>query len=299
MKNNYKRKIVMIMMCLVVLAVMAGCQSNVDSSGQTIAERIIHLDTPWNDMFDESIFSVILVYPLAQCINYIGTWTNSAVLGVVITTLLYNVITLGLSIKSTVNTQKIQMMQPELNRIQEKYQGRDDDGARMQMAQEMQTLYNKHGVNPMGSLITPFLTLPIMISMYYAAQRAEVVVNGTFLGVSLQKTPWDAIKDIKVLWPLVIIYVIMLVLQAVSVFLPQKLAESKRKSQHNYKAYADKGTNNSQNNTMMISMIALIGFLGVRWPTAMSVYWAISSLANILKTLFIQRRFIDNDKSGR
>ncbi|MBR0385823.1 MAG: YidC/Oxa1 family membrane protein insertase [Erysipelotrichaceae bacterium] len=299
MKNNTRNRRFLIVACLFAVVFLAGCQSNVDSSGKTIAERIIYLTTPWSDMFDESIFSAILVYPLAQCINYIGTWTNSAVLGVVITTLVYNVITMGLSIKSTVNTQKIQMLQPELNKLQEKYQGRNDDNARMQMAQEMQALYNKYNVNPMSSLVTPFLTLPIMISMFYAAQRAEVVVNGSFMGVSLQSTPLDAFKNIKVMWPLTVIYIIMLIMQAISALLPQKLAEIKRKSQPGYKAYADNGSTNNQANTMMLSMIVLIGFLGIRWPTAMSVYWAISSLANILKTLFIQRRFIDNAKGRR
>lgn len=298
MKKISKNRKFLVLACLVLLAILAGCQSNVDSSGKTIAERIIHLTTPWSDMFDESIFSAILVYPLAQCINYIGTWTNSAILGVVITTLAYNVITIGLSIKSTVNTQKIQMLQPEMNKLQAKYAGRDDENARMQMAQEMQSLYNKHGVNPMGSLITPFLTIPIMISMYYAAQRAEVVVNGSIMGVSLQTTPLEGIKNLKTMWPLAVIYVVMLIMQTISVMLPQKLAEYKRKSQKGYKAYAEDGSStNNQANTMMLSMIFLIGFLGIRWPTAMSVYWAVSSLANILKTLFIQRRFIDNDKS--
>lgn len=288
-----KNKKIILLACLLGLLILAGCQTNVDSTGKTIAERIIHLDTPWSAMFDESIFSAILVYPLAQCINFIGSKTNSAVLGVVITTLLYNAITLVFSVKQSINSQKIQMIQPELNKIQNKYAGRDDENARMQMAQEMQALYNKHQINPMSSIVGPFLTLPIMICMYYAAQRAEVVVNGSFLGLSLQETPLNAIKNISTMWPLVLIYVAMLIAQTLSILLPQKMADARRKKQKGYKSYADNNTTNPQANTMLYGMIVFIAFLGIRWPTAMSVYWAVSSLASVLKTTYIQRRYID------
>lgn len=294
-----KNKKLLLLACLLGLFLLAGCQSNLDQTGKILAERIIYLDTPWSKMFDESIFSALLVYPLAQCINYIGTQTNSAVLGVVLTTLAYNVLTLVFSINQTINSQKIQILQPELNRIQAKYAGRNDENARMQMGQEMQALYNKHKVNPLGSLITPFLTLPIMICMLYAAQRAEVLVHGSFLGASLQITPLDALKDMTKLWPLVVIYVIMLVLQVASLMLPQHLAKLKRKQQKGYKSYDDNNSGSNQMNTMLYSSVALIGFLGIRWPSAMSVYWAVSSLASVLKTIYIQRRYIDNEPSGR
>ena len=38
-------------------------------------------------------------------------------------------------------------------------------------------------------------------------------------------------------------------------------------------------------------MIALMGF---RWPMALSLYWLISSLINVLKTIYIQKRYVEN-----
>jgi YidC/Oxa1 family membrane protein insertase len=87
----------------------------------------------------------------------------------------------------------------------------------------------------------------------------------------------------------------MVITQFASSMLPKYLADKKRKSQKGYKAYADDGSaNNAQMNTMMYTMIIMVVLLGIRWPSAMSVYWGVSSFANILKTLFIQRRYIDN-----
>ena len=295
MKKILSNRKMLVILCMFALLLLAGCQRNVDGQGNVLPERIIYLDTPWSAMLNESILTAVLVYPLAQLINFIGGLTGSGVLGVVITTLLYNVLTIALSIKSTVSSQKMQMIQPELNKIQAKYEGRDDDNSKMQMYQEQQALMQKYGVNPMASLGTAFLQFPIMIAMFYAAQRADVVVNGTFLGVPLQKTPWDGFTNIKEYWPLVLIFVIMVIMQFASSMLPKYLADKKRKSQKGYKAYADDGSaNNNQMNTMMYTMIIMVVLLGIRWPSAMSVYWGVSSFANILKTLFIQRRYIDN-----
>lgn len=295
MKKILSNRKMLVILCMFALLLLAGCQRNVDGQGNVLPERIIYLDTPWSAMLNESILTAVLVYPLAQLINFIGGLTGSGVLGVVITTLLYNALTIALSIKSTVSSQKMQMIQPELNKIQAKYEGRNDDNSRMQMYQEQQALMQKYGVNPMASLGTAFLQFPIMIAMFYAAQRADVVVNGTFLGVPLQKTPWDGFINIKEYWPLVLIFVIMVIMQFASSMLPKYLADKKRKSQKGYKAYADDGSaQNNQMNTMMYTMIIMVVLLGIRWPSAMSVYWGVSSFANILKTLFIQRRYIDN-----
>ena len=295
MKKLLSNKKMLVLICVFGLLLLAGCQRNVDGQGNVLPERIIYLDTPWSAMLNESILTAILVYPLAQIINFIGNLTGSGVLGVVLTTLLYNALTIVLSIKSTVNSQKMQMIQPELNKIQAKYEGRTDDNSKMQMYQEQQALMQKYDVNPMASLGTAFLQFPIMIAMFYAAQRADVVVNGKFLGVPLQKTPWDGFTNIKEYWPLVLIFAFMVVMQFASSLLPKYLAEKKRKSKKGYKAYADNGsTSNAQTDSMIYMMVLLVVVLGIRWPSAMSVYWGVSSLANILKTLFIQRRYIDN-----
>lgn len=295
MKKDKMKRRIMLVMLIVLLALLTGCQRNTDASGNTLPEKIIYLTTPWKDMLNESFFTAIFVYPLSQCVNWIGTNLNSAVLGVVITTVIYNILTLGLSVKSTVSTQKIQMLQPELAAIQAKYAGRDDDNAKMQSAQEAQALYTKHGINPLGSLLTPFLTFPILIAMYYAVQRADVVCNGTFAGIPLTTTPLNAFKNLSTGWPIAVVFVLMAVTQLLSSKLPSWLAERKKKKSSSYRAYKDVNTTNAQTNMMMFSMVAIVIIIGIKWPAAMTVYWLVSSVVNILKTIYIQWRYIDNE----
>ncbi|MGI6607707.1 MAG: YidC/Oxa1 family membrane protein insertase [Erysipelotrichaceae bacterium] len=296
MKKIFSNKKTIIIMILVMMAILAGCQRNVDQSGVTLPEKIIYLSTPWKDMLNESFFTAIFVYPLAQCINFIGTKLNSTFLAIVITTILFNVLTLSFTVKSTVSTQKIQMLQPEMAKIQAKYEGRDDENARLMQAQEMQAIYSRHGINPLGSLITPFLQIPIMISMFYAVQRADVVCNGSFLGIPLSIKPSETFKDLSTGWPIAVLFVLMVISQLLSTKLPQILAEKKRKEAKNYRAYKDESQKAPNNNMMMYSMVAMVALLGLNWPAAMTVYWLVNALANVVKTLYIQKRYINNEQ---
>jgi YidC/Oxa1 family membrane protein insertase len=291
------KKVRLVVVLLLMLAFLTACQNNVDSSGNTLPERIIYLTTTWSEIRNESIFSAIFVWPLALSINWLTLKLGSVTVAVILTALALNLLTFGLSVKSTVSSQRLQMLQPEMTKIQAKYEGRTDENAKLMMAQEMQGLYSKYKINPLSSMIVPFLSLPIMIAMYYAVQRAEAVVNGTILGVRLAETPWHGFSHLSGEWILVLIWVLMVVFQFLSTQLPQYLAKKKKKQKKNYKAYVDepKSGQQMQTNIMMYGMVVLIGYLGIRFPTAMSLYWLTSSIITVIKTLFIQWRYIDRE----
>ena len=118
------KKVLLVLLAVAAMFLLAGCQRNVDGNGNTLPERIISLDTPWKNVLNESFFSAIFVWPLAQCINWLGTKLNSAVLGVLVTTVAFNLLTLGLSKKSTISQQKMQMMQPELQKTKTQRENR-------------------------------------------------------------------------------------------------------------------------------------------------------------------------------
>ncbi len=168
----------------------------------------------------------------------------------------------------------MQMVQPELNRIQKKYEGRDDERSRMMQAQEMQALYNKYDINPLGTLGGTFITLPIILAMYQAVMRADAVVNGGFMGVDLQLSPMKTVTT-----------------QFVTMNINKWLAEaSSKKKSHGEKNPFD------QQNIMTYSFLIMIVFMGATLPTAMSVYWSVNSVVTILKTIFIQKTVVEKGK---
>ena len=291
MKKSTKKKLLILSIVVLALFALAGCQKNVDANGQVLTEKIIYLTTSWGQIFEnDGLFTTIFVYPLAQCINFLSQYTG-VTLAIILTTLIVNGLTLAFSVKSTVDMQKIQNLQPELNKIQKKYEGRNDDNSRLQQAQEMQKLYDKHNVNPFGSMITPFIQLPIMLAMYYAVQRANAVVTGTILGASLSTTPMDGLKSGQFI--LFIIFILMGITQFASSKLPTYLAEKRSKESRKKKSYV-KEEKNPNTNTMVYAMLVMILVLAINWPTAMSLYWCCSSTINCIKTLYVQKRYIDH-----
>ena len=296
-KRRINKKLVLIIVVLVLLT-LAGCQSNTNSDGTIKAEKIIYLTTSWGSIWEsDGLFTFIFVYPLAQCINFLAQYVD-IILAITFTTIILNVLLLSASIKSTIASQKMQMMQPELAKIQEKYKDRSDETAKMAQATEMQNLYKKNNINPFSSMLVPFLQLPILISMYYAVQRANAVVTGSVFGMELTTTPWAAFKLGGSGYILFAIYILMGVAQFGSSKITQWLSKKKEKENHSIKQY-DKPANSTQGsmNMMMYGMLVLIMVMAINWPTAMSLYWLISSVVNILKTIFIQKRYIDNAKA--
>ena len=59
------------------------------------------------------------------------------------------------------------VMQPELQKIQKKYKGKNSDQAAMQkMQEETQAVYQKYGVSPTGSCVQLAIQMPILFALY-------------------------------------------------------------------------------------------------------------------------------------
>lgn len=59
-----------------------------------------------------------------------------------------------------------QKMQPELQAVQKKYQGKKDQVSMQKMQDETQVIYEKYGVSPAGSCLYMFITFPILLALY-------------------------------------------------------------------------------------------------------------------------------------
>jgi YidC/Oxa1 family membrane protein insertase len=68
-----------------------------------------------------------------------------------------------LSKKQALNAQKMQELQPEIKKIQEKYKNNLEARGKAQ-----QELFRKHNYNPMGGCLILFLQLPIFVGLYRA-----------------------------------------------------------------------------------------------------------------------------------
>jgi YidC/Oxa1 family membrane protein insertase len=275
---------------LTLLFALTACTRVVDSEGIIIPEKIITLSTQIGDILaDESWFSAFFVFPISQAINFIAKYTG-VILSIIIVTILIKLLTLSFTIKSTVASQKMQMINPELKKVQDKYAGKTDNESKMRMGQEMNAIYAKHQINPFGAILVMFIQFPVIIAMYQAVQRADAVVNGSVMGNSLQISPMASIT--QGVWIFMAIYILMGVFQFISMKLPQYL--QKKTAPVKEKAYANKETKKSGPNmeVMMYTSIGMIMVLAINWPTAMSLYWLVTAIAQVAQTVFIQYKYI-------
>ena len=277
------KKMLVLVLLIGVIVITSGCAIPRDEAGNIVE---ITSSTTFADMFkNENWFSAIFVWPLSKLINLIAP-TVGVGGAIALVTILVNGVLAVATFKSTVAQQKMQLIQPELERIQRKYEGRNDQNAKARQAQEMQMLYAKHNVNPGSMILVMFLQFPVIIAMYMSVQRSEAVQHGTFLGMNLQTTPLAGMKAGQIAY--IVLFVVMVACQFLSSKIPTWLAEKKAKESAAKHHRKPQETSTSQK-MMQYYMIGMIAVFGLMWPSAMSLYWAINSVVNIVKTLLVQK----------
>lgn len=261
--------------------VLAGCTANIDpETGKLLADRAINEATQWS--LSAGIFDFLLTIPLAKGILFISKYLGGIVGGVIGVTVLVNLITLPIMVKSTVSTQKMQMIQPEIEKIQLKYRGRNDQASQMRMNVEMQNLYKKHDISILSSFTT-FLTLPIMIAMWQAVQRLEVIYTTTVLGLNLGAQPMEMILDGKLQ------YLLIVLLVGFTQFFAVQINQILLKRRKNYRQSQQQKSMNTMNYVMTIMIV----WFSLSMPTAMSLYWITTNIITVIRTVYIQFAHIE------
>jgi len=102
-----------------------------------------------------------LLYGLGWLLARIFDLVPSYALAIIILTVLIRLILLPLGIKQIRSMQAMGALQPKMKQIQQKYKGN-----RAKQQEEIQKLYQEHGVNPFGSCLPMLLQLPVLIALY-------------------------------------------------------------------------------------------------------------------------------------
>ena len=297
MKFTPRTKKLLALMAIVTIVVTAtGCTAPKDANGHII---LISESTTFGEIFQtENWFNALFVWPLSWVLNKLApVITVGGAIAVV--TAVVNGLLAVFTLKSQMGMQRMQMLQPELNKIQRKYEGRDDQASKMRMAQEQQQLMNKYNVNPGSMMLVQFIQLPIIMAMFMAIQRAEAVVNGTFLGMNLQVKPSEAFgllfkSDLSGL-PYIILFLLMAVTQVILVLLPMYFQKKKAAAEAEKHHRKPEPTNN-QNVMMQMYMIVMVLAFGLMWQSGMSLFWFIRNIVDIIKTIIVQNIMENNSQ---
>lgn len=119
--------------------------------------------------------TTFIIGPVAELIGYImnGIFYVLGKIGlpnigltIIIMTILIYMALLPLTIRQQKFSKLQRKMQPEINKIQKKYQGRKDNDAIAAQQEEIRQVYDKYGVSTTGSCLQMLIQLPILFAMY-------------------------------------------------------------------------------------------------------------------------------------
>ncbi len=133
----------------------------------------------------------------------IGDGANSWGWSIILLTFTVRILILPLTFKGVKSMQRLQTLQPEIKKIQERYK---DDKQRQQ--QEVMAFYQSEKVNPLGSCLPLLLQIPFFISLFYLLRsdsfKADIAANPGFFPIDDLAAKVD---DPVLLGVLIVLYV--------------------------------------------------------------------------------------------
>ena len=257
----------------------------------------------WGYAWKKGFLEGLLVFPIGWLTEtFVKGFKNGGVAGGVAQLLAIFAITfivrslmLVVTLKQTTGNAKMQALQPEIAKIQNKYPNSNTNNyEKQQMAAEMQRLYKKNHINPLSTLLVMIVQFPVFICVWGALQGCASLSSDSLFNLHLS----DAINTVLfngANWgngsaiAALILFLLMAAAQVVSMLLPQWLQKKKR--QNVAKLGKNPAQNQQQSNMKMFTyiMMAMIIFMGFTLPSAMGVYWFVGALFSICQTLIVEK----------
>ena len=103
--------------------------------------------------------------------------------------------------KTTLDQQKMQSLQPQIAKLQQKYPNSNTNNYEKQrLAQEQMNLYKQNKIHPFGQFIVLFFQFPIFICVWSALQGSSALSSGEFLNLRLSDTIKDTLFNFSGTW---------------------------------------------------------------------------------------------------
>ena len=222
----------------------------------------------------EGLWADLFVKPLAWLIIKVGKLFTNYGLALVLISILIRTLLMPLTKKTAMQSENIKKAQPEIDRINKKYENKLDQESQLKKSQETLLVYQKYNINPMSSCLFALIQIPLLFAFIEAINRTPAIFEGKFLGLHLGITPWVALKNGE-WWYLIVVVVLALV-----TYFSFKL---------NKGAGAPGDDTQKQMDMMNNFMLIFIVYASFTMSTAICVYWISSSAFTIFQNLLVKR----------
>lgn len=226
-------------------------------------------DGNYNDLWE-----TIVVKPLAWLILKLGNLTKKYGIALIILSILIRLALAPFTRKTAMQSENMKQMQPEMDRINKKYENKTDQESLNKKSMETMALYKKYNINPFSSCLFAFIQIPLLFGFLEAINRVPVIFEENLFGLILGTTPLKAITSGH------FEYIIIVILIAVTTYISQKLNKTAPTPQ----------TNDINPNTMTNVMLVMISIMSLNFSVALSLYWIASTLFTIVQNLIVMKK---------
>jgi YidC/Oxa1 family membrane protein insertase len=170
--------------------------------------------------------------------------------------------------KSMVSMKSMQKLQPQMEKLKEKF-GSDKE----KLNREIMELYKRNGVNPLGGCLPMVLQFPVFIGLYNALSTPIELRHAPFLWIKdLSRPDWQSIPFTVSGYHLGI--PILTILMGASMFITQWMTPS---------------AGDPNQKKMMMLMPLMFTFMFVSFPAGLTVYWLVNNVLSIAQQYWITR----------
>ena len=167
----------------------------------------------------------------------------------------------------------MQKANPELQRLEKKYAGRNDQQSLMAKNQEMLMIYKKYNIKPFSGCLVSLIQLPLFFAFLEAIQRIPAILEEKLLWFDLGTTPWKAITSGNYY------YIIIVILIGASTYFSFKNA-----------GMTSVNEAQAQQTKMMTKMMTVfIIFMSFTLNVGIGLYWVSTSAFAILQNFILKK----------
>jgi YidC/Oxa1 family membrane protein insertase len=222
-----------------------------------------------------------------------GGWTWAlSIVGLVV---VIRILLIPLFVKQIKASRGLQLIQPEMKKIQAKYKGKSDPASRQAMTQETMDLYKRTGTNPFASCLPILLQAPIFFALFrvlnygirseegigpLTPELAQQAGESTLFGAKLTDTFLGS-DDLNVK----ILTVILIILMSATTFTTQKQLMTK-----NMPAAALDNPFAQQQKILLYALPVIFAVSGVNFPIGVLIYWLTTNLWSMGQQFYVIRR---------
>ncbi len=202
----------------------------------------------------------IIAVPILRGLQFLYTVLQNYGLAIIVLTIFIRLLTFPLQYKSFKSMKKMQVIQPELKKIKEKYK---DNPQKVQ--QETMALFKKSGASPLGGCLPMILQMPIFFAFYKVLFTSVELVDAPF---------YFWIHDLSEKDP----FYILPVLMGLAMFLNMKLTPNTSMDPAQQK--------------MMMFMPVIFSLFMINLPAGLTLYILISTIMGMLQQLFVNKQTV-------